>query len=446
MQNTFFPNIEELAVKDIVTIPDSTTLRHALSEMATRNIRDVIVSNEPERSYRLLTINDIIRLHISSQSLEHPISDVECLPLPTVTAGVTVLDAMKHFSRHMEYLGVVDDAGKLMGLVSYSDITNAIDPQLIIEHQSVGDLVLQHTAKVVSPGAPLSDVFSLLHEPSDAVIVHQEEKAIGILTTKDAIRLIHEGVSLSSPVEYHMSSPVESISAKTSVKEALNYLQDKHFKRVVIHHENGHLLGVVSQQSLVSMAYSRWAELMRNHQEELTELVELLKKENTQFEQIAIIDRLTGIYNRTKFDELIEYEIARTGRYGENTFTLLLIDIDHFKSVNDTWGHLEGDKALKQVARVLSSAIRSSDTVARWGGEEFVALLANTPQEQAMIFAERLRQSVEATNFDIERTITISIGIAEYNRGEEQSELFARADKALYRAKELGRNRVEFAS
>jgi diguanylate cyclase (GGDEF)-like protein len=159
----------------------------------------------------------------------------------------------------------------------------------------------------------------------------------------------------------------------------------------------------------------------------------------------AATDPLTGIFNRLKFDEALGEAIARSERY-LMPFSLVLYDVDHFKGINDTHGHQTGDQVLVRLSDLVSSHTRSPDLVARWGGEEFVILTHGLDLTMACRVAERMRMAIQQTPFERVGTITCSFGVAQYIVGDTAQSLLARADKALYRAKSLGRNRVEFSS
>ena len=161
----------------------------------------------------------------------------------------------------------------------------------------------------------------------------------------------------------------------------------------------------------------------------------------TQLNELATQDVLTGVANRFQFDKALEHSITIAERYGRG-LSILLFDIDHFKRVNDTYGHLIGDDVLKKFAQILFKGIRKSDVLARWGGEEFVVLLPDTELTDAIKLAEILRIKIAGSNFDPVVKVTCSIGVARWNHGETSDQLLQRADKKLYAAKEGGRNRV----
>jgi diguanylate cyclase (GGDEF)-like protein len=156
----------------------------------------------------------------------------------------------------------------------------------------------------------------------------------------------------------------------------------------------------------------------------------------------AFYDGLTGVYNRTKFNEFVLYEIERSTRV-KHSFSCILLDIDHFKKVNDTYGHLVGDEILITLVKTMQKYIRTTDKFARWGGEEFVILLVDTSDKEALVIAQKLRKIVEKIQHPIAGNISASFGVTEYREGDGINSLFKRCDDALYRAKEGGRNRVE---
>jgi diguanylate cyclase (GGDEF)-like protein/PAS domain S-box-containing protein len=174
-----------------------------------------------------------------------------------------------------------------------------------------------------------------------------------------------------------------------------------------------------------------------------TSCLESLKKE---LESRVYLNGLTHLYNRQKFQDVMNQEISATKRYHQ-PLSLLFIDIDNFKNYNDLYGHLAGDELLKTLANLLKENVRESDTVFRFGGEEFVVILTSTSSNQAKLLAEKLRATVEAHHFKPDNSTpavhkTISIGIAEYGQGYSASELIEMADEAMYRAKKSGKNKV----
>jgi len=168
----------------------------------------------------------------------------------------------------------------------------------------------------------------------------------------------------------------------------------------------------------------------------------------SRLNELASTDYLTGIINRRHFQDVAQRELMRLGRHG-NSASLILFDLDHFKRVNDRFGHEAGDLVLKKVARAVQEVMRPMDMFGRYGGEEFLVLLPDTRTENAMEIAERMRKRVEET-YSLYRGreihVTISIGVAQWNGRDSLKELIRQADSALYQAKNAGRNRIELAT
>ncbi len=158
-------------------------------------------------------------------------------------------------------------------------------------------------------------------------------------------------------------------------------------------------------------------------------------------EHEASYDSLTNTYNRTKFNEFFIQQIDRAKLF-RGAFAFIMIDIDFFKIVNDTYGHLVGDNILIEISKLIKNHIRDSDIFARWGGEEFVLILPDVSLQRAEIIANYLRGKIELTNFNEVGKITCSFGISSYKDEDDKNTIIRRADKALYQAKDRGRNRV----
>lgn len=180
---------------------------------------------------------------------------------------------------------------------------------------------------------------------------------------------------------------------------------------------------------------------LKETQNKLAEANAQLALHNKQLEEISATDPLTGLANRLHLDKIINSTVESVQR-SNTKFSVILLDIDHFKSVNDTHGHNVGDMVLKRIANILSRSVRPIDTPGRWGGEEFLVVLPETDIHGACQLAEGLRRQVEATKFPRVGHKTASFGVAEYHKGEKIMSLIQRADEGLYEAKKTGRNRV----
>jgi diguanylate cyclase (GGDEF)-like protein/PAS domain S-box-containing protein len=226
--------------------------------------------------------------------------------------------------------------------------------------------------------------------------------------------IFDRGVPFKGP-DGNFAGYIGSCIDVTEKVEAREYLQKMHRK-------------------LESIVNERTAELQRKQKE--------LEEMNKTLERQAITDILTEVYNRQKFYEMLLQEIKESKRYNTH-LSLIMFDIDHFKFVNDTYGHQAGDAVLKETAKLISKHIRDADLLARYGGEEFMILTPHTDRENAFMLAKKLRETVRTARFNGVQHITCSFGVAQFHSSDTIDSFLKRIDDALYRAKNNGRDRVE---
>lgn len=197
----------------------------------------------------------------------------------------------------------------------------------------------------------------------------------------------------------------------------------------------------------LNLAYGQLVVELRQAKDEAEQLAADLRQANARLQAQVFRDELTGLYNHRYFQEVMDRELNRVERYGLS-FSLILFDIDHFKKVNDSYGHQCGDQVLKQLGVLAVKAVRASDVVARYGGEEFAVVLPETLEGGGGVFAERLRRGVEQSKFVVDEvtiSVTISLGVTTYHSGvhrQDKRALIEAADRALYQSKHAGRNCV----
>jgi len=199
---------------------------------------------------------------------------------------------------------------------------------------------------------------------------------------------------------------------------------------------------LIKKNLLLNEGNATLEKLLEAKNRELNEKNRELEKKITEVEYLSVTDSLTGIYNRRMFEIMMDKEVSRAKRY-THALSLVIVDIDYFKKVNDKFGHKVGDKILNKLSLFIKNRLRGNDFLSRWGGEEFAIILPETNVEQSIEVCEKLRQCINQIEFEDELFISCSFGTTEYKLGESIDNFFLRADKALYKAKELGRNRVE---
>ena len=239
------------------------------------------------------------------------------------------------------------------------------------------------------------------------------------------------------PLIFYFSSiivkPILSLM-KESIK-----VKNRNFDKVKLVDTNVLEIHLLST-SLLNMSTSI-DEYQTNLETKVKERTLELYKINEELKLLSVTDKLTGLYNRMKLDVVIEEEVNRANRYDQK-FGLIIIDIDFFKSVNDTYGHQVGDTVLVEFASILKESVRKTDIVGRWGGEEFIVISIESSLESTLKLANKIRENIEQFQFSIVKHKTASFGVSSYKRNEKIEETINRADKALYLAKESGRNQV----
>lgn len=323
-------------------------------------------------------------------------------------------------SRYNEQLATLKD--KLMGKLNWYELVPLLEQvaNLVIDALGDGQEEFEHFLQGLDQR--LDTIQQLVNHASQ-----------GQINRSDA-RIVFEGM-----LEGQVDEIRSVVNSKNDLGE-LGHSISEHLGLIIqamhaFSSEENHREGELTQQ-LSDM------QLKLDEMEKLAESAQYAIEEQRKK---AMHDALTGLPNRESYQQRLEQEMQRIKRYG-GKLSLMVCDVDLFKRINDTYGHLAGDKVLKIIARSLQKNLRDSDFIARFGGEEFVALMPETSTDEAKIVAEKLRKKIEESPFNFKKEpvqITVSFGISEFAEGESVDNVFERADKALYKAKEQGRNQVQ---
>jgi len=437
-----FPLILEIATQEVIKIKINDTLEHAVDLLFKFKHRNLVVTDNDK--FYILTSNAILKLKLQDYDFNSTLETLNLNELASINKNSNVLDTMAFVKDNIEYICVTNDDNSLFGLLTYTDIISYIDPEALMENYRLSDLInLTRNIKTVCKDDLAVDVLeSIAYSNLDCAIITQDEKAIGIVTTKDIMSFLKNDFNNSFKIKDIMSSPVITLNDNASVKESIKFMKEKHFKRIVIASEEGKLIGLILQKELISLSYSKWAIIMKEYSTQLSQINNMLERDNSKFEKMAFTDQLTGLYNRYKFTEIFVSEY-KTMTQRDNSMSLIMIDIDFFKKINDTYGHNMGDAVLLQLSNILLRYLRNVDVISRWGGEEFLILLPTATIENAYKLGEKIRIAIQDFDMDESLKITVSIGITEVKIGDDIKDSVKRADTALYEAKDSGRNCVK---
>lgn len=437
-----FPNVGDIATTSVVSTDINSTFDETMNKMLNNEHRNIVVIDAND--FYIMSIIDILNIQAKEIDGDTALRDLNLSKIAVINKDKNILNTLEFLNNSTEYIAVVNYDNSLYGLITHTDITSNIDPATLMDNYRLQDfLKLGRRMKWVNKDEKISHLLKdMVKNFYDNVVIVEDLKPIGIFTTKDIMSLIKNKADLDVNIEQHMSSPVDSINKNSSIREALSFIKDRHYKRVIVVDDNGLLSGIITQKELISLTYSKWAVLMKEYQDELSEINVMLQNKNIEYENIASTDALTGLYNRHKFSQLyLSSYTSMVQRH--NNMSLILLDIDYFKKVNDVYGHNAGDKTLVQVSHTLLKTLRNVDVVCRWGGEEFLIILPTADMQQAVLIAEKLRKAIEDLSIDVVGGITASFGVSQVREGEDMQDAIDRADKALYLAKNFGRNCVK---
>lgn len=436
------PNVEDICIKNIVTVDINSTVEIAVKKMAASNIRTILVTDNTTNECYIFRSIDAIEYKIENLPLSTKLKNIVLNKVQKIDAKVSILELIND-ENMQEYCAVVKNS-KIIGVLSQSDIINNIDPKILVQRQSIGNLILQYTPITVYKNeAAMSTIKLMKNKHVDAVIIiDNHHKPLGIFTTKDFLNIIENDLDLNIPIQNYMSSPLQTLPDTIRIFEALDFIKEKHFKRLIVTNSDGEISGLITQTELLRVVNNKWMELIKEKGIKLSKINENLIEKTKNLEKKASTDYLTKLPNRRKFNSLVEYELKQVQRYPEMDFSILIFDIDNFKKINDTFGHDIGDKILQELAKIVKISLRNSDLACRWGGEEFAIALTHTSLEDSFLVAQKIRSSVENHKFVKNINVTCSFGLSQFHLNDTYATLFKRADEALYEAKNTGKNKV----
>lgn len=319
------------------------------------------------------------------------------------------------------------------------------------EHVSSLPIIDFMTTKVatVGPDTPLSEVAEIMCQSRlSCIVVIEQDYPIAVITERDMTKLASQLLNgePTKSLRDVMSKSLFTLNTDASCNEALELANSKRIRRMVIVDADGKLAGVATQSDLLRAHAKDLSFQKSNLEAQVKKRTHELHGLNERLMELTRIDPMLGVGNRRSMDEELIKISERARRY-KRPYAVALVDVDNFKMYNDNYGHQLGDEALIKVASALKNAVRSADSVFRYGGEEFLVILPEVGIDGALVAGEHMRSAIEALqikhDFASKGVLTVSAGIAEeYIDSPSIERMINRADNALYTAKSNGRNQV----
>lgn len=306
----------------------------------------------------------------------------------------------------------------------------------------IGALFSDVHVPVFEDTQPLREILNYFSaHRADVAIISNNGKHIGVVTLKDIIHSLKECNRLSLEVKEVMSSPLNTFTNTTLIADVLDVMMGAQYNKVIVTDQNDVVIGIIGKCQLLSLCYMQLSPMIKHEYNLVHSMIGLTNENEQGLLKLATTDTLTGIGNRRLLEEIFQAHQRLEDRYDIELF-LLMFDIDNFKSINDTFGHIVGDSVLQELADLVSKSIRKSDIFIRWGGEEFIVLLHYPDPMNVMKIAENIRKKIDKYSFKTIVHVTCSFGLTTIRPSENLNDVMERADKALYRAKSDGKNLV----
>jgi diguanylate cyclase (GGDEF)-like protein len=452
-----------------LTVTEDKTLLFGLNMLIGNNIRRIIVVNSQGNFVGVVTHDDLIRLlegelYRQDARIMDIISSKQSLR--TVLTEESLSAAIDVMTNHRVGSVLVMDKGKVVGIITERDILRIAGNKTLLSEKA--GAFMSHPVVSASIDSSILDVLEIMkvNNIRRILINYSDGIPFRVISNRDILRNLDNSYLefLNSKIRHareildflpEIIVEVIDVSGE-QVIQWCNRKTQQEFGRDMA---NLPITNLIPSETWATVYPSiidhgkiekakieigdKTFELSASYMKMQREgIIQAILINVTSEVYMSTSDFLTGIYNRRKFDEILSVEIERVNRY-EQFLSIGILDIDHFKIVNDTYGHQAGDKVLQELTKLIAQHIRKVDYLARYGGEEFVILSPNTGLTGMYQLAEKLRHTIEAHAFHGQNRITISLGVAQYSFGETKPTFIERADAALYQAKAKGRNRVE---
>jgi PAS domain S-box-containing protein len=330
-----FPKMYEIATKDVVKVDSKISLKDTIQILKNSHHRSIIVTKG--KDYYLFSAINLIQMKLNENNLDIELGDISLPIIPQMHKDLSVIDAMELVNSGIRLICIVEDDKSLFGIVTNSDIISSIDPETLMDTVKIKDYCKKQLIVFIDKNQTLFEAVSRMdNDETDCVIVTDNNIPKGILTSKDTISIISNNISLKEKIDSFYSYPLQTIPENFTIKEAVDYVNTKHFKRIVAVDGDGNITGIISQQNLISYSYSHWAAMMKNYHDELLNLNKQLREKSDKLEQMVIADRKKEL-------QLIEQQKELQTIFDTTKDGIAVLDMDtRFKKVNKAYCEITG--------------------------------------------------------------------------------------------------------
>lgn len=282
-----FKNVLDIATKQITSVSRKDTLIKAAELMIQNNLRNVLVVDEGIKEYGIITVTDITDFLLRGVSFTDLVESVEFKTVKQISQDSSALEASFLIREDVNYLCVVDDAKNLLGVVSMSNIISAIDTELVVNEIKLGHIIGKTKAKTAKTIDSLTTVFHRVNAtPTEAVVIIDSHNVpIGIITKRDIVKLIIKNTDMSQEVAGFMQTPLFTVNEETTVKEALELMSKKRFKRLIVLESHGELMGIITREEMMDIVYNKWSQIVREKESQLQRLSKTLAVKTEESER-----------------------------------------------------------------------------------------------------------------------------------------------------------------
>ncbi len=284
-----FKNVLEIATQQITSVSRKDTLLKAAETMIQNNLRNVLIVDSGIKEYGIITVTDVTDFLLKGVSFSDLVESIEYKIVKQVHKDTNALEASFLIREDISYLCVVDDDKNLLGVVSMSNIISAIDTELVVNDIRLGHIIGKTKAKTAKPSDSMSAVFHKVNStPTEAVVIIDEHhQPLGIITKRDIVKLIIKKVDMETKAGEHMKSPLVTVDEDTTVKEALELMATKKFKRLIVLEKSGELMGIVTREEMMDVVYNKWSQIVREKESQLQKLSKTLAAKTEESERSA---------------------------------------------------------------------------------------------------------------------------------------------------------------